>query len=473
MTKALIVASVAVLVEDGLLKWVTTLPEVVPEFASKTTLVELEQLKHEANIIDLLAHRLGVTQRNMYRMQSHNKLLMDPGQTTRVLSALQPIKAFRSTMTYNNWPYGLASRILEDLTGESIGSFCKKYLFNPLGLKRTTLGVPPSSNYVKSYMALTNATPFEVPPPPFDDGKLLAASSACKTTINDLMTLYGSLLRAASHQLQTNATSTPGSPFRRISDMWQSHISINEESSYGLGWVLTNLPAKGGLVGINAYEADSMPVIAKGTAEGTRMIYHQGSANGALSAVYLLPQSQTAVVVLSNSLDLCDTPDWVAQLIIESILECPEPNDFVALARNTSANAISRMPALNKQLADERILNTFTRSLHDYTGRYFNSLANFVLDIIIYEGRLRLIVQEFAEVYYDLYHYNFDVFAWNGDRDAETRKAMFPMSVIGFHKIAFENNNCNVITRLRWAYDKNIPQGETFYREEISRREKI
>ena len=93
-----------------------------------------------------------------------------------------------------------------------------------------------------------------------------------------------------------------------MTDIWTSHADINSESGYGLGWVLTNLPAKAGLVGINGYECPELPIVARGT-KPQRMVYHQGSVYGSLSAVYLLPETRSAIVVLGNSFDLCDTPD--------------------------------------------------------------------------------------------------------------------------------------------------------------------
>lgn len=466
MTKAFVTASLAILIGEGRLNWTTTLPELVPEFASQTSHVELPELKTEANVIDLVSHRLGLTQRNMYRLQGQAQLLIEAKETARVLGSLQSINGFRTKMSYNDWAFSLAGMILEDLAGESIGDFCRKKLFDPLGLKRTTLESASPENYVSSYMALSNATPFEVPAPPFVSGKVHAAAAAGKSTINDLLILYKSLLTAASDQLATGKSTTPGSPFVQVSELWKDHIPINNDSTYGLGWVLTHLPVQGGLVGVNAYEADEMPVIAKGTKK-RRMIYHQGSMNGALSAVYLLPDSHTAVVVLSNSFDLCDTPDWVAQLLIEALLDCPEPNDFVTIAKRTAIRAVSHASSTNGQLARERLLHTPVRPVTDYTGRYYNGVGNFFLDVIICRNALRLIVQGFTKVQYDMHHYHYDVFSWECDRDAQTKAALWPMSAVSFHKVSFRSGANGEIMQLNWGYDKNFPEGETFYKTMI------
>jgi hypothetical protein len=53
---------------------------------------------------------------------------------------------------------------------------------------------------------------------------------------------------------------------------------------------------------------DGMPIVGKGV-PSRLVIYHQGSLPGALSAVALMPETETAIVVMSNSLALNDSPD--------------------------------------------------------------------------------------------------------------------------------------------------------------------
>jgi hypothetical protein len=65
---------------------------------------------------------------------------------------------------------------------------------------------------------------------------------------------------------------------------------------------------------------------------------------GALSSVYLLPGTQAAVIVLSNTLALCDAPDWIAQHVVEVILDSPKRNDFVDLADKAAKNSLSHHP---------------------------------------------------------------------------------------------------------------------------------
>ncbi|RYN65042.1 hypothetical protein AA0117_g12204 [Alternaria alternata] len=462
LTKAIVSGCLDILVDRKFLDWNTTLQELLPELASDDTTVTLTQLKNEANVVDVLAHRLGHTQRNMYRMQGHATILMDANDTLKVFADLEPIKEFRSTMAYNNWGYGIAGEIIQRVSGMSVGEFASKHIFEPLQLNRTTLGIPGPDNRARTYAALSDGTSFQVPYPPFSDGKLLASASAGKSTLNDLLSFYGSLMQQSWNQ-NHGRSDMPVSPIPDVATLWDSRIAINDESSYGLGWVLTDLPAKCGLVGINPNMVDAMPTACKGCPP-TRLVYHQGSGVGALSAAYLLPDSQSAIVVLSNSLDLCDSSDWVAQMLLEIVVESPQPNDYVKWAHLASTNSVNQMPHLQKRLRRERILGTRTRSLQDYVGRYWNKLDNFKLDVSIHKERLRITVQGLQQIHYDLDHYQYDCFVWNTTRDEMSKEAFFAMAVIGFHKFSFNAEPAGEIQSVTWAYDKSIPEGEIFRR---------
>lgn len=83
------------------------------------------------------------------------------------------------------------------------------------------------------------------------------------------------------------------------------------ETSYGFGWARVQLPATMGGRGCNPpIMPDGMPVVGKGV-PSRLVIYHQGSLPGALATVNLIPDSESAIIILTNSLTRNDMPDWV------------------------------------------------------------------------------------------------------------------------------------------------------------------
>lgn len=182
-----------------------------------------------------------------------------------------------------------------------------------------------------------------------------------------------------------------------------------------------------------------MPVLGKET-KPQRLFYHNGAMCGALSAVYLLPDSDFVVVVLGNSFDLYDTPDFAAQLVIEAIIGAPNPVDFVPIAKETVANALSHHPEMNAQLERERNRGTSPKALlYDYEG-YYNSVEgnNYGFRVTVLGDKLRVNVQGLDDTYYDLEHYEHDI---------------------------FEVDERGEVLRVRWARDFTYPSGELFKRD--------
>ncbi len=464
MTKAMVASSFAALVDEGKIGWETKLSELVPEFKTLNENIKAPELVTEANLMDLLTHRLGLTQGNNFWSQKDQQVLIDKSETAKIVGSLQPLAPFRSKFMYLNWGYGLAGEILENVTGEGLEEHFQRTLFKPLGLSRTTMAVPDANDYVKCYMALSNATPWEVRATAYVAGKARAGAGACKSTVNDLLILYKAWMEAAADQEQVGRTSTPGSPFKCVGDTWTSRAAINDETGYGLGWAMTQLPCKAGLLGVNGYECPELPTIAKGI-EPQPMVYHQGSVSGALSAIYMLPKTRSAIVVLGNSFDLTDTPDWISQVLLEALFDAPERTDFIDLAKKTVANALSHHPPTVEQLAREQQKGTKARPLEEYCGRYYNQMGNFYLEISQHEDGLRMAPQGFNNVSYYLYHYNYDVFAWPVDRDADSKQALYPQHAIGLHKISFLPGSSGQITKCNWQIDKAIPEGEIFTKQ--------
>lgn len=126
------------------------------------------------------------------------------------------------------------------------------------------MGKPVEENYAKSYMCWNYGTPYEAPAPALESGKIIAGAGALKSSVNDMLAIYGSFLEAVAHQKETKSTSTPNSPFYQTSTILCPQITKNV-TSYGLDWFLVELPGEIGWIGINDARVKKMPIIAQGT----------------------------------------------------------------------------------------------------------------------------------------------------------------------------------------------------------------
>ena len=456
LSKFVTSAAVALLVEDGHFQWESRIVDLLPEFHQKN-----KEVEENANLIDLLGLRMALEMRVPYWCQMHNQLLLPASEGVKVLGALESVGKFRKDLKYNNWTYGIVGDIIEKHSGLSLEKFVRTRITEPLGLERTTMGHPKRENYAKSYMCWNDGTPFEIPPTTLSSGTIIGASSALKSTVNDMLVIYDKFMTAAEDQLKAISTSTSTIPFPHTQTILSPHITKNA-TSYGLGWFLTELPGEIGWIGLNEARVKKMPIIGKGTAP-TQIAYQNGNTPGALSSVHLISATHTAVVVFANSIPFSDVPDWVGGLLLDTILGTPEPNDFVALAKEARATAIAKPAETAQMMEKERKKDTPVKLLVEYTGKYYNNIGNFYLDVQTLGDRLRICVQGFENTCYNLYHYQYDTFAWECNREEEMRNVMFPSWYDGIHKFHFASGTDNSIDRIIWKYARDVPApGEMF-----------
>ena len=69
------------------------------------------------------------------------------------------------------------------------------------------------------------------------------------------------------------------------------------------------------------------PLAGKG---GLRLVlYHHGLMPRSTSAVLLVPELRSGIVTVQNSMPAMDTAEFILQMLLEALLDVPEPNDYV------------------------------------------------------------------------------------------------------------------------------------------------
>lgn len=171
--------------------------------------------------------------------------------------------------------------------------------------------------------------------------------------------------KAVECQNDKEAT-TQLSPLKELASLMRPHISRPVDSlleqTYALGWNRTQLPGKLDF-GWNAGAVKAMPTLG-GRFLGRIVIWHGGKMPGTTAAVCLLPESGTGVVVLQNSLGLCDVADWACQLLLDKNFLGSPVYDYVRLASESVTNGGLRMKEVQARLEREQVHGTKHRPLH-------------------------------------------------------------------------------------------------------------
>jgi CubicO group peptidase (beta-lactamase class C family) len=271
-TKSMTATLMAMLVEEGLLRWDTTLAEALPQL-SETMHPDYRRV----TITQLLSHHAGVpayTQLNPEEFKRTNTLQGTPAEQRYAFAAavLAEPPAFPpgEKMNYSNAGYGIAGCILERLTGRSWDELMTERLFKPLGMNDSGFGWPASDERRREPRG-HRPTLLGVAPEPLRPGYKLPA---CLAPAGDVHCTIGDFARYASFHL---CGLTGHARLLKPETFAYLHTVVGEgEPPYALGWA-----------------------VAKGE-DGVTTHNHAGSAGTFYAVIRLEPERNRAMVAATN-----------------------------------------------------------------------------------------------------------------------------------------------------------------------------
>ncbi|KAJ4356450.1 uncharacterized protein N0V89_004483 [Didymosphaeria variabile] len=450
-------------VAKGTLTWYSKVGNYLPSFASRSTIVE-----NECKIVDMLFHSTGLSDYDVLWDGPDNRLLLSRADAVPIFAVLPSAGTFRASFVYNNWGYELVGQILERVTGKSLSQLLHERFFKPLNMTRTsTQWDHPSRNMANSYTVLDDRSVIQVPRPTMEKGNLMEAAGGVKSSLGDLILLYTEMLEALTSADANEQP--PNNVFRNSLEIFGSTHPLPgwslREQSYGMGWCRAQLPGQLGRISENV-ALRPQPVVGKDSPSRLD-IYHHGSMCGSTTVVNLIPETQSVVIALRNSLGPVDVADFAAELLIECLLNVPKPIEYVELALGDTLKAFEYMDRIKHQLDQERIPGTVARPATDYVGTYWNQMHNWRIDVSHDEEDLFVSLQGPSARRFPLEHYHYDTFSWWMPYNDVMRSAQYVIGTTAHTWLMqFEANNLEAIKRLKWALEGPLPDyQETFTRE--------
>jgi hypothetical protein len=222
----------------------------------------------------------------------------------------------------------------------------------------------------------------------------MEAAGGVKTTLEDLTHLYKAYLQAIVSQSDSSADSAPNLVFKCCRTIVSGFIRFPNlslrEQTYAAGGARGEL-GQLDQVSVNPSLGDET-IIGK-SAESRLVVYHHGCMPGSLSALNLIPETETAIIALQKSLAPIDVADFNGQLLVEAVCDVPQPNDYRALAREFTKKGFQHLEDIKAQLDRDRHEGTKSKTLGSYTGRYWNEIKNFYIGISEHDFGLRISFQ--------------------------------------------------------------------------------
>jgi CubicO group peptidase (beta-lactamase class C family) len=289
-TKAMTATLVAELIDQGRLRWDTTLPELFGDG------MKLDPTWRTATVRMVLSHRAGFGEDNAHLLRILTTFLFRHGSladqrrrcAAKVLSH-PPDYTPGSKYQYSNMGYIVLGAAIEQLTGKSWEDLMRERLFQPLGMTTTGFGPPgtPGQRDQPWGHGARRLLYAQLP------GRGHAYDPGSRNADYPLIygpagTVHASLPDWAKF-IAVHLRSDPSNPHRQVSVLQPEtfsklHNLESGETVFATGWIVTTRPwANGGRPG-----------------DTGRVLVHEGDNGRWNCAVWLAPEIDLAVLVACN-----------------------------------------------------------------------------------------------------------------------------------------------------------------------------
>lgn len=383
-SKAFTATALAMLVEEGKIKWDTPVKEYLPWFQMPE-----HYITGEITVKDLLVHRSGLG------LGAGDLLWFPPTKFTRneICKRLKnlPLKtSFRSTYAYDNVLYLVAGEVIESVSGMSYEDFIAKRILNKLGMKETKVRPAEAAKNINT-----------ASPHTYVDGNL----SVVAPFINDNANPAGGI------------TSCAGDMAKWLIMHLDSGKINNEERLFQPGttkqlWqFVTPIPISkysGELASIQPNFFGYALGFQVKDYSGHKIVTHTGAYPGYLSQLTMIPDIKLGVVVLTNQ-ESGYAFNSITYKILDQYLDKPN-KDWIKIFSDYAAERESVNDTEEKELREKRNKESKpSLPLDSYLGVYNDKWYG---DIAISKtgDKYEIIFSNTTSLKGELIHWQYDTF---------------------------------------------------------------
>ncbi len=382
-SKAITSAALAILVEEGKLKWDDRLIDHLPWFR----LGGDPYITREFRVRDLLSHRSGLS-------LGQGDLLIfgstySSSEIAHRLRFLSPPNGFRSGYAYDNVLYIVAGELVEAVSGMSWSDFVTQRIFAPLGMRETAPAIAriDVGDDVASPHDRQHGQHVVVP---YDSVTNALSAGGVVTSVAD----WTRWMRVQLDSGRVDERNRLWSPAQTAA-MWAPEIALPignapppftllrpNFAAYGLGWFLRDY-------------------------RGLKLVWHDGGLEGMLSRTILVPEKRLGIVILTNGMTLSyQALGWT---VLDWALGAPKTDWGTAiLARDQGGQDQDKAFEDSAAAARQKDVGP-SLPLAKYAGRYTDEWYGEVT-LSVEDGHLVLRWSRTPNATADLEHWQYDTF---------------------------------------------------------------
>ncbi|MCJ1325900.1 hypothetical protein MMC10_002563 [Thelotrema lepadinum] len=388
-SKTIVAAAIGILVEQGKLGWYDLIAKHMDEFNPQDD----PKVAEVSTILDLLRHTSGLKNPVVSILGPNGVIISKEEDFMRVINETPVTHPNEDTydFEYSNVGFGLAAKIIERVSGMSFARFVKESLLEPLKMSRTACtkhDVKSDDNLALPYAWDGSESFKELRCDWTDEGRpSILGSLGFRGSLNDMLVWCAATMSAENNHKFDNcgALKSRSNPLKQMDMIRNTWIDFSprdgdrEPPGYCLGWFKAIMPTS--RLGWGTYNEmtqdeaecvkDEKDILGKDLEPGKVIIKHTGLGSGAAVSVWTFPETQTAVVVLSNGLNLGDASDFTAQVLTQALFDLEPKVDLLG--------RVKRETQLRLQHFDRTVLgqwkanfnpNTPRRAVEDFVGDY-------------------------------------------------------------------------------------------------------
>ncbi len=274
-SKAFTAAALAMLIDEGKLKWDDRVRKFIPEFTLYDSYVS-----DQFTVRDLLSHRSGLGLGAGDLMLWPDSSSYSTQNIIHNLRYLEPVSDFRSKYDYDNLLYIVAGEVVEKVSGMSWNEFIQKRILNPLEMTESA----PNFGLLTSKKNI-------IDPHAEVEGKVMVVRRDWREVAGAAAGIYSSVHDMTKWTtMQLNEGKYGKNLEKRLfseeahNEMWtpQTIIPVRGKTpyntnfkSYGLGWFISD-------------------------EYGHKVVTHTGGLFGIVTQVTLIPDMDLAIIVFTN-----------------------------------------------------------------------------------------------------------------------------------------------------------------------------
>ncbi|MDX2151197.1 MAG: serine hydrolase [Bryobacteraceae bacterium] len=386
-TKAFTAAALAILVDEGKVKWDDPVQKHLPSFALADPWVT-----RELTVRDLLCHRSGLG-------LGAGDLMYWPDTTftrAQVLEGARHLRAatsIRSKYAYNNLMFVVAGEVVRAASGISYDDFVKQRIFAPLGMnasRMTSVGLKAGDNaaapHSRGWRLEGTLRPIAMTK---DD--TWAAAAGVRSNVEELAKWVAVQLKRGEMEGGKRLFSEAVSR-----EMWaaQTVIAVSEPTgalaatkanfaAYGLGWSLRDY-------------------------KGRKLVAHGGALTGMVSNTLLVPEEKLGIVILTNQ-EETGAMASIYYHVLDHYFGLPG-TDWIGIYAKQREERMKRAKEAEKKQEDARARDTRpSLAAGKYAGEYRDAWYGKV-SVKEDGGRLMMNFEQTPGMVADLSHWHHDTY---------------------------------------------------------------